>query len=274
MRSPLTAILFLAAAIALPAAITACSVGGEEDTSSGEEALKKGKEGAACNFTNKLCKAGLVCKMKQVGSGSSSSSGGPPPGAVGMPAPSDSTSSSTSSGSTSGGPPPGAVGMPQFTGTCQKPAAGELGGACGPFLPCDPGLTCDEGGSSSGSSGSTSGGPPPGAVGMPAPSNSTSSSTSSGSTSGGPPPGAVGMPAPVTGKCVASGGSSSGGSSSGSTGSTSGGPPPGAVGLPAPQSCPPSGAIIDCMPVTTNPNCASARRDWIEANCPDVSFLD
>lgn len=154
MRSPLTAILFLAAAIALPAAITACSVGGEEDTSSGEEALKKGKEGAACNFTNKLCKAGLVCKMKQVGSGSSSSSGGPPPGAVGMPAPSDSTSSSTSSGSTSGGPPPGAV------------------------------------------------------------------------------------------------------------------------GLPAPQSCPPSGAIIDCMPVTTNPNCASARRDWIEANCPDVSFLD
>ena len=80
---------------------------------------------------------------------------------------------------------------------------GALGAACSATKKCKTGLTCKK----------TSNGPPPGAMGLPAPSST--------STSSGPPPGAVGLPAPPqNGTCKPS----------------SSGPPPGAVGLPLPPS--------------------------------------
>jgi hypothetical protein len=176
--------------VAMPMALVACSPdddgpgGSEEDI----KTARQSQEGAACSESQR-CVTGLVCKAK---------SSGPPPGAVGMPLPSKPQS----------GPPPGAVGMPLQPApkTCQQPAAGEEFGSCSSQVPCNAGLTCDFGQTSS-----SSGGPPPGAVGLPVPPS-------------GPPPGAVGMPLPRTGTCK----------SSGSGGSSSGGPPPGAVGLPLP----------------------------------------
>jgi hypothetical protein len=193
---PRTALLALLSILTVGSTVvlTACT-SDEDDGSSGpsEEEVRSralGSLGAACSATKK-CKTGLTCQK---------SSSGPPPGAVGLPLP-PSTSSS-------GGPPPGAVGLPappDTSGTCQKPAAGTEGGLCNIYVPCNPGLVCDYGTTSS------SGGPPPGAVGLPAPPSS----------SGGPPPGAVGLPAPPqNGQCKAS----------------SSGPPPGAVGLPLPPS--------------------------------------
>jgi hypothetical protein len=95
---------------------------------------------------------------------------------------------------------------PDASGTCQKPKAGEEGALCGGIagLQCKPGFKCvmDTSGQS--------GGPPPGAMGMPSKPGS----------SGGPPPGAVGLPFPdQSGTCTA----------------VSSGPPPGAMGLPKPQ---------------------------------------
>ena len=91
--------------------------------------------------------------------------------------------------------------FPDASGTCVTPKPGELDGFCGGIagLPCHAGLTCKF----------PSSGPPPGAMGMPAPAP----------THTGPPPGAMGMPmADASGTCQ-----------------RSSGPPPGAVGLPKPQ---------------------------------------
>lgn len=96
--------------------------------------------------------------------------------------------------------------FPDASGTCVAPKPGEAGALCGGIagLQCKSGLVCKFASSSSG--------PPPGAVGMPAPSGT--------GTSHGPPPGAVGLPFPdQSGSCVVS----------------SSGPPPGAVGMPKPN---------------------------------------
>jgi len=166
---------------------TACTSDSDDDASEGSEddvkARALAKLGGACGAAKK-CQAGLTCKPK---------SSGPPPGAMGLPFPS----------SSSGGPPPGAVGLPAppdtSSGTCAKPAPGELDGNCSVYTPCLAGLVCEY----------PSSGPPPGAVGLPRPPSS----------SGGPPPGAVGLPAPPReGICKPK----------------PSGPPPGAVGLPLP----------------------------------------
>jgi hypothetical protein len=31
---------------------------------------------------------------------------------------------------------------------------------------------------------------------------------------------------------------------------------------------------INCMPITTEPNCSASRRKWIKQNCPNIKFLD
>jgi hypothetical protein len=95
---------------------------------------------------------------------------------------------------------------PDAAGKCVAPKPGEEGAQCGGFaaLKCNPGLTCKI-------AAAPSGGPPPGAVGLPAPPAADAGSS-------GPPPGAVGLPYPdASGTCV-----------------KSSGPPPGAVGLPLP----------------------------------------
>jgi hypothetical protein len=195
----LVSTIFLTTATAASFAITACSSADSKESNAEAEIQQSNlgrDEGASCNRTEQ-CKTGLVCKGP---------SSGPPPGAVGLPLPPEETEQS--------GPPPGAVGLPlpPAGGTCQKPTPGEEGGKCDAYTPCDPGLYCDYDGVGS----SSSGGPPPGAVGLPLPPSERESS--------GPPPGAVGLPLPPTGICKPS---SSGSSSSGS-------PPPGAVGLPLP----------------------------------------
>jgi hypothetical protein len=185
---------------AAPAALIACSHQ-EDSTSSTEsnatsaENKDKGEEGSVC-WAADDCAEGLVCKARPHG---------PPPGAVGMPVPSSSTTHS--------GPPAGAVGMPLPPNTCQTPAPGEEGSRCRSAEECNEGLTCsfDDG---SGSSSST-GGMPPGAMGMPVP-----SSTSTGHAF---PPGAMGMPIFHYGKCAKDEASSS---------SSTGGMPPGAMGMP------------------------------------------
>lgn len=189
MRSSLLAVAFFSLATLGPIALIACTGGDDDGTSDdgsgspSEDEIKKkkaGEEGAACN-AQKACKTGLLCKQKSTA---------PPPGALGMPLPSNT--------STSSGPPPGALGMPlpPKDGTCQKPAPGEEGGTCSSSQACNAGLDCIYP-SSSGSS--TSGGPPPGALGMPIPKTGTCKPSSGGSStsgSGGPPPGALGMPLP------------------------------------------------------------------------------
>jgi hypothetical protein len=134
--------------------------------------------------------------------------------------------------------------FPDAPGTCQKPKAGEVGALCGGTgsLQCKTGLVCKIA--------SSSGGPPPGAVGLPAPG------------SGGPPPGAVGLPAPRKGTCQESASKPRPGEEGGICGGIAGfacdpgltckmsgpshpdqagkcikssGPPPGAVGLPKPN---------------------------------------
>jgi hypothetical protein len=92
---------------------------------------------------------------------------------------------------------------PDASGTCVRPNPGEEGALCGGIagLQCNPGLECKFASSSSG--------PPPGAMGMPAPAP----------THNGPPPGAVGMPMP---------------DQSGTCEKKSSGPPPGTMGMPRP----------------------------------------
>lgn len=188
-----------------PAALIACSHQ-EEASAADESALTAGEdkkeepsqgaeEGSAC-WQSQDCAEGLVCKRRPHG---------PPPGAVGMPVPAGSSSSS-------GHMPPGAVGMPLPSNTCQVPAPGEEGSTCLATAECNDGLVC----SFDDAKGSSSGGMPPGAVGMPVPSHSSSSSGHA------MPPGAVGMPILQHGKCAKDQGSSS----------SSGGMPPGAVGMP------------------------------------------
>jgi hypothetical protein len=195
----LSVLAFMAAA---PAALIACSGSDKEastadnDVHSSEPTDPAGaKEGSSC-WETKDCEEGLVCKKRP--------SSAPPPGAMGMPVP--------SSTSTHSGPPAGAVGMPLPPNTCQTPAPGEEGARCRSADECNDGLTCsfDDG---SGSSSST-GGMPPGAMGMPVP-----SSTSTGHAF---PPGAMGMPIIKYGKCAKDDASSS----------SSGGPPPGTMGMP------------------------------------------
>ncbi|HSO31653.1 MAG TPA: hypothetical protein VLT33_04035, partial [Labilithrix sp.] len=93
---------------------------------------------------------------------------------------------------------------PDASGICSKPTAGEDGAPCGgtAALKCKSGFTCN-------TASAPSSGPPPGAVGLPAPAP----------TGKGPPPGAVGLPMPASGTCEA----------------VHSGPPPGAVGLPQPH---------------------------------------
>lgn len=67
------------------------------------------------------------------------------------------------------------------------------------------------------------------------------------------PPGAMGMPVLQKGTCEDA--------------------PPPAVDAGSAQTCPPDG-VINCMPVTDDPNCVPARRTWIEQNCSGISFLD
>jgi len=165
-----TGALFLAASAV---GLMACSAE-EDDTSQGEDDIRRkgGALGAACDAT-RACQTGLVCKTQ---------SSGPPAGAVGLPQPAPTSSSS------SGGPPPGAVGLPQPApaGKCAKPGPGEEGGLCNARIACLPGLECVS------ASTSSSGGPPPGAVGLPQPApDGTCKKKSSG-----PPPGAVGLPLP------------------------------------------------------------------------------
>ena len=75
---------------------------------------------------------------------------------------------------------------PDASGTCVKPAAGELGALCGGIgrLQCKSSLVCKF------TSPTTSGGMPPGAMGMPSPAKGTCEVSS------GPPPGTMGMPKP------------------------------------------------------------------------------
>ncbi len=156
--------------------LIACSSDTEESSDgSGEDDIKKGGAGlgATCDTTHK-CKTGLLCKVK---------SSGPPPGTMGMPAPPTS--------STSSGPPPGAMGMPApKPHSCQNPDPGEEGGLCNDTIHCEDGLECIRS-----SSGSSTGGLPPGVMGMPIrPADGKCQKKSSGSSTGGPPPGALGLP--------------------------------------------------------------------------------
>ncbi|MBX3226572.1 MAG: hypothetical protein KIT84_32065 [Labilithrix sp.] len=190
----------LALMVAAPAALVACSGDQKEETSSSESEINRGRpapeggeEGDYC-WSDDECADGLLCKKRP---------SGPPPGAVGLPIPSDDESAR----GRPSGPPPGAVGLPLPPNTCQEPAEGEKGSTCYSTDDCNAGLECsfDDG------HGSSTGGPPPGAVGLPIPAGEGHSF----------PPGAVGMPVFRQGKCAETTGSSS-----------SGGPPPGAVGLP------------------------------------------
>lgn len=197
-----------------PAALIACShqeeASGADEShlTAGEDKKEEGsnpkdgsqgaEEGSAC-WQSQDCAEGLVCKKRPHG---------PPPGAVGMPVPAGSSSSG-------GHMPPGAVGMPLPSNTCQVPAPGEEGSTCLATAECNDGLVC----SFDDAKGSSSGGMPPGAVGMPVPSHSSTSSSGHAM-----PPGAVGMPILQHGKCAKDEGSGSS--------SSSGGMPPGAVGMP------------------------------------------
>ena len=146
----------------------ACAADDDSNTSDPtDDELKKsalGVLGDACGV--KKCKTGLVCKAHSTA---------PPPGAMGLPAPAP----------THNGPPPGAMGMPNLnTGTCSTPANGEEGGFCSNNVHCHAGLTCEFVKISS-----SSGGPPPGALGLPIQPHGICKATSSG-----PPPGALGLP--------------------------------------------------------------------------------
>jgi hypothetical protein len=172
MRRVLLSIAFLGLAIGSTGILIACS-GDESNGGSDDEvkASKQGIEGAACD-AQKTCKAGLVCKAK---------SNGPPPGALGMPVHTASA-------------PPGALGMPipPSNTTCQKPDPGEEGAVCTRSSDCNDGFECDI---KSSGSGSSTGGPPPGVLGMPIlPTGTCKKSNGSSSSTGGPPPGALGMP--------------------------------------------------------------------------------
>lgn len=153
-------------------ALVACSAETDDSASDPtDDELRKtlGALGAPCNAT-KHCKADLVCKAH---------SSGPPPGAMGLPLPPGS--------STSGGPPPGAMGLPLKPpdGTCATPDPGAEGGLCTFQIHCHTGLHCVYPEVTPGSSG----GPPPGAMGMPLRRTGICKPTSSG-----PPPGAMGLP--------------------------------------------------------------------------------
>lgn len=156
-------------------ALVACSAETDDNASDPtDDELKKslGALGAPCNAT-KHCKSELVCKAH---------SSGPPPGAMGLPLPPGSSSS--------GGPPPGAMGLPlkPQDGTCANPDPGTEGGMCTIHTHCHAGLTCIYP-ELKPHTGSSSGGPPPGAMGMPLLRSGTCKPTSSG-----PPPGAMGLP--------------------------------------------------------------------------------
>jgi hypothetical protein len=155
-------------------ALVACSAETDDSNASAptDDEIKKslGALGAPCSATKK-CKTELVCKAQ---------SSGPPPGAMGLPL--------APGSSTSGGPPPGAMGMPLApSGTCANPDPGTEGGLCTFQIHCHAGLTCEY--PELTPHPSSSGGPPPGAMGMPLLRTGTCKPTSSG-----PPPGAMGLP--------------------------------------------------------------------------------
>ncbi len=193
--------LLVGVALMAPLFTIACTSDSEDDAAAPaeEDEIRRRKLGEEGDACNekKACKEGLLCKAQ---------SSGPPPGAVGLPAPTI----------TCGGPPPNA-----------RCAACPGGGEGYKHYNGEPSCDCCE----------ESSGPPPGAVGLPAPppdgtcqkpgpgelgGNCSSSIPCNpglvckyASGGGSMPPGAVGLPAPRTGTCQ-----------------ESSGPPPGAVGLP------------------------------------------
>lgn len=112
--------VFGALSIGSAAFVVGCS-SDDGDTQGSEDDIKKkklGDEGALCDAASQ-CKAGLLCKRD---------SSGPPPGAVGMPLPPGSASSS-------GGPPPGAMGLPILPSGICKSSSAPPPGAVGLPLP-------------------------------------------------------------------------------------------------------------------------------------------
>jgi hypothetical protein len=156
----------LLCSLALPFAITACSDDAEDQDSAESNIVAPGtlgSKGDLCDAT-RACGAGLTCKAP---------SSGPPPGAVGLPLPTDTSRPK---------------GLPEQR-TCQFAEPGEDGSFCFDDTECNPGFACKLNVSGS----SSTGGPPPGAVGLPLPPGTCRADASS-SSSGGPPPGAVGLP--------------------------------------------------------------------------------
>ncbi len=147
-------------------ALVACSAETDDNASDPtDDEIKKtlGGLGAPCNTTKK-CKADLVCKAH-----SPPAIASPPkiepvkPGAMGLP-------------------------LPPKDGSCENPDPGTEGGMCTFHIHCHSGLTCIYP-EIKPHTGSSSGGPPPGAMGMPLLRTGTCKPTSSG-----PPPGAMGLP--------------------------------------------------------------------------------